>query len=200
MTTRAQQREDTRERIIEAAREAFAEFGFKAASTRDIAARANTTQGLITYHFRTKDELWKAAVGGIFELLKVKLADSFASIDSDDPRAAAREGIREYVRFAAAHPELFRIMTEQGKRDDARTRWLVRTHLRPMFEHFRREGPLVGMDYDKSLAAHVHYALAGAASVVFAVAPEVRRMAGVDPAKKDFVEAHADFVANLLVP
>jgi AcrR family transcriptional regulator len=49
--TRSQQREATRERIVEAALEAFAEKGFHGASTRDIALRAGTHQGLITYHF-----------------------------------------------------------------------------------------------------------------------------------------------------
>lgn len=200
MTTRAEQREDTRERIVEAAREAFAEHGFRAASTRDIAARARTTQGLVTYHFRTKDELWRAAAGGIFELLKTKLGERLASLDFDDPRDLARESIREYVRFTADHPELFRMMVEQGKHADARGRWLVDNHIKPMFESFERDGPWFTLKFDKALLPHAHYVLAGAASLVFAVAPEVRRLTGVDPTKKKFVEDHAEFVARLLVP
>lgn len=198
-TTRAEQREETRERILAAARDAFSELGFKAASTRDIAARANTTQGLITYHFRTKEELWKAAVGGIFELLEQKLGARLASIQEKDPREFAREVIREYVRFTAAHPELFRLMVEQGKHDDARTRWLVKTHLRPMYENVFRDGLWAGKR-NVALAPHLHYALAGAGSLPFAIAPEVRRLWGLEPSKKDFVEAHADVVAELLVP
>lgn len=200
MTSRAEQREDTRERILRAAREVFSKHGFKAASTRDIAARAKTTQGLITYHFRTKDELWRAAVAGIFELLQTKLGERMAQLDSSDPRSFAREAVREYVRFAAAHPELFRLMIEQGKHDDARARWLVETQLKPGYESFVKEGLWAGMDYDEAFAPHMHYVLAGAASLVFAVSPEARRLIGVDPTKKKFVEAHADFLAKLLVP
>ena len=40
--------------------DAFAERGYEAASTRDIAARAGVTQGLVTYHFESKDALWQA--------------------------------------------------------------------------------------------------------------------------------------------
>ena len=53
---------------------------------------------------------------------------------------------------------------------------------------------------DGDLKAHAFYALAGAASVIFAVAPECRRLTGVDPMTPEAVERHADFVARLLVP
>ena len=54
-----------RDQIIDAALEAFAEKGFRGASTRDIAQRAGTNQGLVSYHFRSKDDLWRAAADRI---------------------------------------------------------------------------------------------------------------------------------------
>jgi len=195
-TTRAQQREATRERIVEAAVAAFSELGFHGASTREIAQRAGTNQGLITYHFRSKDELWRAATERIFTLLRAHLAERLASLDSEDPRTRARESIREYVRFAAAHPELFRLMVEEGKCDDERMQWLVDAHLAPLYETF----PLLGERADPALKPHAFYVLAGAGSVIFAVAPECRRLTGLDPNREDAVERHADFVARLLVP
>ena len=44
--------------------------GVSVASTRDIAARAGVNQGLITYYFKTKQELWKAAAGRIFDQMQ----------------------------------------------------------------------------------------------------------------------------------
>jgi AcrR family transcriptional regulator len=200
MSRRAQQRAATRERIVEAALEAFAEKGFRGASTRDIALRAGTNQGLITYHFRSKDELWLAAVNRIFGLLEKRLFERLGSLSSREPRERAREGIREYVRFAAAHPELFRLMVDEGKNSEERMEWLVDTHLRPLYQAFARSGDARAAGVEESLMPHAYYVMAGAASLIFAVAPECRRLTGLDPETPEAVEAHADFVARLLVP
>lgn len=198
-TTRERQREATRERILEAAVEAFAEKGFLGASTREIARRAGTNQGLITYHFRSKDELWRAAADDIFERLGGQLAEHLDAVEPADPRERARDAIRQYVRFAAAHPELFRIMVDEGRVADERMKWLVDTHLRPRFDAIS-QGLLEVAGIEEALVPHAFYALAGAASLIFAVAPECRRLTGLDPRTAQAVEAHADYVARLLVP
>jgi TetR/AcrR family transcriptional regulator len=198
--SRSEQREATRERIVEAALEAFAERGFHGASTRDIAQRAGTNQGLITYHFRSKDELWRAAADRIFGMLVTSLGKRMAALRSDDPRERAREAIREYVRFAAAHPELFRLMVDEGKNPDERMLWLVDTHLKPRYAAFRDPANAAVAALDPSLHPHAWYVMAGAASLIFAVAPECRRLTGLDPGRPQAVERHADFVARLLLP
>jgi AcrR family transcriptional regulator len=200
MSSRAQQREDTRQRIVTAAAEAFSELGFRAASTREIAKRAETNQGLITYHFRNKEELWRAAADQIFQMLRTTLAERLSTLDSDDPRERARAGIREYVRFAAAHPELFRMMVEEGKHGGERMEWLVDTHLTPMLRDGFIGGSAFREVFDEAMLPHFHYTLAGAGSVIFAVAPECRRLTGLDPETEEAIEAHAEFVARLLVP
>jgi len=198
-TVRQRQREATRERILEASVETFAEKGFLGASTREIARRAGTNQGLITYHFKSKDELWRAAANSIFERLGSQLAERLDALELADPRERAREAIRQYVRFAAAHPELFRIMVDEGRVADDRMKWLVDAHLRPRFEAISK-GLIEIVGIDESLVPHAFYVLAGAASLMFAVAPECRRVTGLDPRTAQAVETHADYVARLLVP
>ena len=198
-TARDRQREATRERIVEAAVEVFTEKGFEGASTREIARRAGTNQGLITYHFRSKDALWRAAADSIFESLGGQLAERLDALELADPRERAREGIRQYVRFAAAHPELFRMMVDEGRVADERMIWLVDTHIRPRFEAISRV-LLDVVQVDEALLPHAFYAMAGAASLMFAVAPECRRLTGLDPRRAQAIETHADYVARLLVP
>ena len=198
-TARQQQREATRERIVEAAVEVFTEKGFEGASTREIARRAGANQGLITYHFHSKEELWRAAANSIFERLGGQLAERLDALELADPRERAREGIRQYVRFAAAHPELFRMMVDEGRVADERMAWLVDTHIRPRFEAISR-GLLDVAQISEALLPHAFYALAGAASLMFAVAPECRRLTGLDPRSAQAIETHADYVARLLVP
>jgi AcrR family transcriptional regulator len=196
--TRSAQREATRERIVAAALEAFAEKGFHGASTRDIAERAGTNQGLITYHFRSKDELWRAAADRIIGMLSKRATEQLSSLASEDPRERAREAVRIYVHFVAAHPELFRLMVDEGKNSERRMKWLVDTHLRPHYDQFMAL-TRIGV-FDEALLPHVYYVMAGAGSLIFAVAPECRRLTGLDPETEQAVEAHAEFVARLLVP
>jgi AcrR family transcriptional regulator len=192
--------EATRERIVKAAVDTFAEKGFAAASTRDIAERAGTDQGLLTYHFPSKDVLWRSAADFLFGILMKRLDERLATLSFDDPSERAREAIREYVRVVASRPEFFRFMVDEGNRASPRMRWLVDTHIRPRFEFMKRQGVVHVTGMDESLAPHAFYALAGASALIFAVAPGCRRTTGVDPRKRETVERHADYVARLMVP
>jgi AcrR family transcriptional regulator len=199
MKSRAEQREDTYNRIVVAAGKAFSEKGFRAASTRDIAAGAGVNQGLITYYFKSKDALWKAAAGRIFDQLREVLEQPLEGINAVDRRGESRERIREYVRFAAAHPELFRLMVEEGKRSDARMRWLVDTHVKPFYERFQRIAQR-SLGVNRAAFPHLFYAMTGGASMMFALRPECRRLTGMDPADAQVIETHAELMARLLVP
>ena len=192
-------RGEAKERILAAAIEAFAEKGFEAASTRDIATRAGTDQGLVTYHFPSKDLLWRAAADRLFGILGERLDDRVASLAKVDPRERIREAIREYVRWVAEKPEFFRFLVDEGNLSNARTRWLVDTHIKPRFEFMKEAGLARAAGIDKTAIPHAFFALSGAAGLIFAVASNCRRLTGLDPGKREAIESHADFVADLLV-
>ncbi|MGK2949758.1 MAG: TetR/AcrR family transcriptional regulator [Acidimicrobiales bacterium] len=196
--TRAEQREQTWARIVAAAVESFAELGFDASSTRDIARRAGVTQGLVTYYFASKDELWRAAadqIFGAFDDLPDRPAPN-AAVGDD----TAREAIRSFVRFAAHHPELFAFVVDTSRRDDDRLRWLVETHLQARYDAVAGLAARLYGDQGTALAPHLYYGLTGAASLMFALSAECRALTGVDPATDERIERHAELVAQLLVP
>jgi len=193
-------RGEARERIVVAAVDAFAEKGFEAASTRDIASRAGTDQGLVTYHFPSKDDLWRAAADRLFGILGARLDARVATLEQADPRERSRGAIREYVRWVAENPEFFRFLVDEGNLSNARTRWLVDTHIKPRFDFMKEIGLARAAGIDEDAIPHAFFALAGAAGLIFAVASNCRRLTGLDPRKREAIEAHADFVANQVVP
>ena len=138
MNKREEQREETRTKILEAALQVFSDRGFAGAGTREIANLAGVNQGLITYHFKSKDVLWREAANKIFTAARESVAgEAMRNVDSD-PSVMQSTLIKAYVRFVASHPELLRFMVEEGKQPSERVSWLVDTHLKPMYEilHF----------------------------------------------------------------
>ena len=45
---------------------------------------------------------------------------------------------------------------------------------------------------------HLYYIVVGAGPTMFLLAPECRRLAGIDPSSPEVIEAHADAVISLL--
>jgi TetR/AcrR family transcriptional regulator len=190
----------TRERILAAALDLFSERGFDGASTRQIAARAGVTQPLLNYHFSAKDELWRAAVDGLFGALTLALAERAAGLRGVDEPAAVRLLVREFVTFSARHPQLHRIITQECKVDGPRMDWLVERHVRPLYEAATAQfARLAEQGHVPPIPpAHLYYILTGAGPTMFVLAPECRRLAGLDPTADEVVEAHADAVCLLL--
>src|SRR5260370_6460850 len=63
---------ETRASILDAAIAEFAERGFEGASIRAIADRLGLQHPLITYHYRTKDILWRATAEHAFAPIKAR--------------------------------------------------------------------------------------------------------------------------------
>lgn len=186
----------TRERILAAALEVFAERGFDGARTRDIAERAGANLGLLSYYFGAKLQLWRAAVASAFEELQRDLLVPGAGDDDADLERL----LRGFVHFVAERPAFMRLMNDEGKRAGPRMRWLVDRHVRPLADALRRmveaaerRGTLPPIH-----PVSVHYFVVGT-GLLFSQAPECVYLTGVDPTAEGFAEAHADALVRLLL-
>jgi TetR/AcrR family transcriptional regulator len=84
--------------------------------------------------------------------------------------------------------------------DVAMAERLVERHVRPLytatvdlFERLGRAGIVPPIP-----APHLYYILTGAGPTMFVLAPECRRLSGLDPSSDAVIEAHADAVCQLL--
>jgi AcrR family transcriptional regulator len=124
----------TKQKLLDAALEAFSENGFKGTSTRNIADRAGVHHPLITYHFKNKDELWRAAADRIFTEFNAALAAAAQAQAGGCPKARMSALIRAYVHSAAGQPALHKIMVQEASQPSQRLDWLIDTHIRPLFD------------------------------------------------------------------
>jgi AcrR family transcriptional regulator len=190
----------TRERILAAALDLFSELSFDGATTREIAARAGVTQGLLNYHFSSKEALWRAAVDGLYAELSQALDGRAEGLRGVDALTVAKLLMREFIYFSATHPQLHRIITQECKSDGPRMDWMVERHIRPRYEQATALfTQLVSAGHVPDIpVAHLYYILTGAGPTMFVLAPECRRLSGLDPDAPEVIEAHADAVLSLL--
>ena len=193
--------QSTKLKLIKAALNAFTTQGFDASSTRGIENAAGIKRGLINYHFGSKAALWKAS------------ADHLMSITEQDLGAAVKEveNLEESQRLlnlsvpmciCADHPELNRLLIQEGMTADWRLGWLLDRSVRPwyrqvckVFKHAKTLGLAPQMD-----PHHFYYVLTGAATLIFSNAAEAEALSGRNPLDPDAVAAHAEAVADLFIP
>ncbi|MGR2738019.1 TetR/AcrR family transcriptional regulator [Billgrantia sp. Q4P2] len=110
-TKRAQMMEETRAKLIRAAREAFAAKGYAAASMDDITADAGLTRGALYHNFGGKQGLLQAVVDQIDREMVARM------LAAQDQAASRWDGLLEegvaYIEMAL-EPEVQRIMLLDG--------------------------------------------------------------------------------------
>src|SRR5215831_9994316 len=107
---------ETRERLLEAAGEVFAEQGFRDTTIREICDRAKANIAAVHYHFGDKEELYAA----VFSYARTCAVAGFDQITSAAP---AEERLRAFVRA------VLRRFFDQG-----RPAWLGRLVAREMID------------------------------------------------------------------
>jgi len=190
---------ETRERLVGAALKVFASHGFEGATTREIASRAGVALAALPYHFTTKEALWKAAADRIFGLLQEHFETHRRSMETPDAQSRLRVLLREFVVFAAKHPELHRFMLQEGADRGERLVWLVDTHVRPLYRAvvgLAEEGQANGVLVE-GRGEQFFYALIGAASLPYAMAPEYQLLTRAKPDSLRRVEDHVEFLLRL---
>jgi len=192
----------TKRKLLDAALEAFSENGFKGTSTRDIAERAGVHHPLITYHFKNKDELWRAAADRVFNEFNGALAAAAQAQTGECPKARMSALIRAYVHYAAGQPALHKIMVQEASRPSQRLDWLIERHIRPLFDPAVREITVlqergVAPPGDPKLLFNMIRVSSGA---LLALALEFKGTSGIDMYAAGRLDQLADMIIAVFLP
>ncbi|MBU2675814.1 MAG: TetR/AcrR family transcriptional regulator [Gammaproteobacteria bacterium] len=192
----------TQHKLLDAAIAAFSENGFKGTSTRDIAERAGVHHPLITYHFKNKERLWRAAADKVFGEFRASLATSLENNDDECPKKRMASLIRAYVYYARSQPALHKVLVQEASFPNPRLDWLVDTHLKPFFD--------ATFTMIEELQ-HLGVAPAGNARLLFnmirlssggllALGNELKASSGIDTESGETLDEIADMIVHVFLP
>ena len=107
-TSRRQARGDeTRQAILDAARDVFVSDGYEGALIRKVAQAAGYTHGTIYLHFRDKDDLLSQLSEEQFRVLLERLRALPRSLDA---RARVAAALRQFVLYGLEFPNHYHLM------------------------------------------------------------------------------------------
>lgn len=192
----------TQQKLLDAAIEAFSENGFRGTSTRDIAARAGVHHPLITYHFKNKDTLWRAAAHRVFSDFTRLLSELIEKNRGLNPKKRMSTLIRAYVHYARSQPALHKVMVQEASYPNARLDWLIDTHLKPFFsqtfdmlEELQKLG--VAPPGNPALLFNMIRMSSGG---LLALGNELRESSSIDVTIPETLDEIADMVVQVFLP
>ncbi len=192
----------TQQKLLDAAIEAFSENGFKGTSTRDIAERAGVHHPLITYHFKNKDKLWRAAADKVFRDFRRSLAASLEDHRNENPKERFASLVRAYVYYAKSQPALHKVMVQEASYPNPRLDWLIEEHLKPFFNatfQLLEELQSVGVapaGNPKLLFTMIRLSSGG----LLALGNELKESSDIDIEKNETLDEIADMIMNVFLP
>jgi len=77
-------KDEVREQLVQAARLVFARYGYKKTALDDIAREAHKGKSTIYYHFKSKDEIFKAVIDAESEIRTIAIEEKISQLN--DPK------------------------------------------------------------------------------------------------------------------
>ena len=199
---RAEQRRSraTRLSILKAALSEFADKGFEAASIRSIAERTGLQHPLITYHYPTKDALWRATAEYTFEQIREKWDRSAPKLADAAPIDHLRAEYRAVFYYTAAFPEFHRFMRQEAMYDSPRLRWVAETVLAPLIDRLLPQIRAAQRDGDLPAIEPIvfHYMMISLTAMLSGFGPEMRVTSRVRPQAPAIVDSYWSLIENMV--
>lgn len=120
------------ELLLTVALEFFSDFGFEGTQLKIIAEKVGITNSLISYHFESKEELWKKSV----DHLAKSIIEKFEAIRSDLKDTEGVPMLRSYTRqliyFSAKNPPFYKLTYMEMGQNSWRSDYLISSIVEPL--------------------------------------------------------------------
>ena len=118
-------RQERRERIVDAALRAFSRYGYRGATTRQLARLAGITEVTLFRHFPTKEKLFGAVIEK-YSILPVLWSELVAQGETVNARAGLRRIGRRVMEILRERRDLIRLMFSEAVTNPRTARMLFR--------------------------------------------------------------------------
>lgn len=190
---------DTQHRIIDAAIKEFSRHAFEGASVRRVAKNAGVKQALITYHFKTKDRLWRACLAQCVENYSARFQSRLLGLRGVNDTEKLQIMLDEFIRFTVDNIDFHRLMADVASKPSPQLAWLADKYLKEIFNMWAdliRRAQLAGQ-FVKGDPYHLVYIFIGAVSRLFLLAAEVELITGRSAFDQAYINEHIEICLNL---
>ena len=196
MPTRARPRKPTRERILDAAEDVFAERGYDAASLADVADRVGIRPQGIYNHYKGKWELYVAVLERLFDPLLMIFDQAL-----EGPPTAERGNLCLAAEIAlhARNPNLARMLQYATLAGGEQLEVLLERWYRPFFQRAMLLTPEKNAIVQKNPAL-LPWVITGFHNLVLGyatLAPLTKELLGIDPLAPEAAARQTEFLQEL---
>jgi len=176
----------TRERLLEAAADVFAENGYRNATFREICLRAPANIAAVNYHFRDKERFYSAVVEHVIEQERDLLRDFQSRVEAP---ASPEERLRAFIHrtldslLGAAPPtRLLRIMAHEMMEPTPALDFMVERVVQPTHGNMREiVRGILGENADERMVADCAHSITGQCFIFYHARAVIARL-GAYPA------------------
>jgi AcrR family transcriptional regulator len=130
-----------KERILEAAMTLFAQRGYEGTSFNDITELCGAKRSLVLYHYSSKDELWRRAVGEVCQRFNDEMERRLEWDDAASDADKMRASMAAFIDTLVAIPEYGQIFLREGTSTGPRLDWMAQNFAPPATLSIRFRDP-----------------------------------------------------------
>jgi TetR/AcrR family transcriptional regulator len=185
--------------LLAAALHAFATHGFQGVSVRTLNRELGVSHNLLHQRYGSKEAIWYAAVDWGFGLLASQLAEHLDP--HGDPSLQLRAFVRAFVAFSARHPDLLRVVHQEGSSPSRRLSYLLDTYVRPIIAGLAPTYfALVESGQARPIPPEVfYYMVTSGGGAKYALGGMTRELFGATVLEPEQIDDYAEAVADLVV-